>query len=240
MPHQLAVALILLLSAFTMSFTGFGFALVSVPLLALLMPIKEAVALQFPYCLLMFGFQAWQYREHVHWADMRDLVYGTALGLPVGAFFLYHLPESALKRALAILLVGAVVLTLTAWGRKLGRRHAYNRWWGAGAGLLSGGFQGAYTIGGPPAAVFILSRTDDPAQAKAFMAWYFTGQFLLMAVVYGATGLFTRELLLASLFYSPVVLLGGLVGNWAFRRVGNQAFRLAVNALLVLTAVLLW
>jgi hypothetical protein len=88
--------------------------------------------------------------------------------------------------------------------------------------------------------VYILTRTDDPAQSKAFMAWYFTGQFVLMAFIYGAAGMFTRDGLLASLSYSPVVVLGGLMGNWAFGRVGNQAFRLGVNGLLILTAVMLW
>ncbi len=240
MPHELATALILLLSALTMSFTGFGFALVSVPLLALFMPIKTAVALQFPYCLVMFGIQAWRYRSLVRWADMRDLLYGTAVGLPLGAFLLYYLPEMMLKRALAVLILGAVLLTLTAWGRKLGQRYKDNRWWGATAGFLSGWFLGAYTIGGPPAAVYILARTEDPAQAKGLMSWYFTGQFVLMIFIYGAAGMFTLDGLLASAWYSPVVVLGGVAGGWAFRRVGNRAFRLAVNGLLVLTAVLLW
>lgn len=240
MPHEPAIALILLLGAFTMSFTGFGFALVAVPLLALLMPIKEAVALQFPYCLVMFGLQAWQYRDMVRWSDLRDLVLGTAVGLPLGAFLLYHLPETLLKRALAVLILGAVLLTLTAWGRALGRRHAHSAWWGMGAGFLSGWFLGAYTIGGPPAAVYILSRTEDPGQAKGFLAWYFTGQFVLMTLIYAAAGLFTGPLLLASAWYAPAVILGAAAGAWAFRRVGSRAFRLAVNALLVVTAALLW
>ena len=57
MPDYLALAPIFLVSAFTMSFAGFGFAMVSVPLLALLLPLHQAVALQFPYCLILFLYQ---------------------------------------------------------------------------------------------------------------------------------------------------------------------------------------
>jgi uncharacterized membrane protein YfcA len=62
MYNDAAMVLIFFTSAFVTAFAGFGFAMVSVPLLALLLPVKLAVALQFPYSMGLFMYQAWHYR----------------------------------------------------------------------------------------------------------------------------------------------------------------------------------
>jgi uncharacterized protein len=85
---EAAIALIFLISAFTMSFAGFDVALLSVPLLALFMPVREAVALQFPYLFALFAYQAWHYRKHFRWSDMKPLAAGVALGTLPGLMLL--------------------------------------------------------------------------------------------------------------------------------------------------------
>ncbi|RJX35289.1 MAG: sulfite exporter TauE/SafE family protein [Desulfarculus sp.] len=240
MPHELALVLIFLLSAFTMSFAGFGFALVSVPLLALFLPIKAAVALQFPYCLGLFMYQAWHYRAHFDWRQMRPLFLGTALGLILGAYLLYHLPEAALKRALAIFIASVVVFNALPASKVFMDRIAQNSWWGRVCGFISGSFFGAYTIGGPPAAVYIMSITADPLKAKSFLASFFTIQFILMGFVYGATGMFTWPGLKTSLLFSPVVALGSLAGFWAFGKASTRLYRQVVAVMLLLASAVLW
>jgi len=64
MVNDAAMAIVFFVSAFVTSFAGFGFAMISVPLLTLLLPVKVAVALQFPYSMGLFMYQAWHYREH--------------------------------------------------------------------------------------------------------------------------------------------------------------------------------
>ncbi|MEW5911590.1 MAG: sulfite exporter TauE/SafE family protein [Thermodesulfobacteriota bacterium] len=240
MSHELALALIFLLSAFTMSFAGFGFALVSVPLLALFLPIKEAVALQFPYCLGLFMYQAWHYRAHFDWRQMRPLFLGTALGLTLGAYLLYHLPEVTLKRSLAAFIAAVVAFNALPTSKLFMARIAQNPWWGRACGFISGSFFGAYTIGGPPAAVYIMSVTDDPLKAKSFLASFFTIQFILIGFIYGAAGMFTWPGLKTSLIYSPVVALGSLAGFWAFGKASTTLYRQVVAVMLLLAAAMLW
>lgn len=234
------MALIFLVSGFTMSFAGFGFAMVSVPLLALLLPIKDAVALQFPYCLVLFLYQAWHYRRHFSWEPLRPLVLGSALGLAVGTFLLYSLPDLALKRALAGFIAVVVVFSALPAGRVLAARYAHSPWWGRFCGFLSGSFLGAYTIGGPQAAVYIMSVTDDPRQAKSLLATFFSAQFVLMTLVYAAGGMFSWPVLRGTLAYSPAVALGSVLGFWAFSKASNRLYRYVVLAMLLVTAVALW
>ncbi len=240
MEQGVALALIFLVSGFTMSFAGFGFALVSVPLLALLMPVKEAVALQFPYCLALFLYQAWHYRAHLEWRLMRPMLLGTALGLGIGTFMLYLLPEVVLKRTLAAFIAAVVIFNALPAGKLLIQRYAHSPWWGRFWGFIGGSFFGAYTIGGPPAAVYIMSVTDNALKVKSFLATFFSAQFILIGFVYGAAGMFSWEGFKATLVYSPAVVLGSVAGFWAFGRASNRLYRQVIAVMLLLAAAVLW
>ena len=231
---------IFLVSAFTMSFAGFGFAMVSVPLLALLLPIKEAVALQFPFCMLLFAIQGWVYRRHFRWDLAKPMVVGSVVGMTLGALLLYQLPEVALKRSLAVFTAAAVLFNLTPLGRRAAQAYAGNHWWGRACGFLSGAFFGAYTIGGPPAAVYIISVGANPREMKAFLACYFTIQFMFIAVFYAWSGMFSWWGARVGLSMIPVVALGALAGVWFFRRASNLVYRRVVNLMLLATAISLW
>jgi len=240
MPQELALALIFLISGFTMSFAGFGFALVAVPLLALLLPIKEAVALQFPYLFGLFVYQAWHYRAHFQWSHLRPLFLGCVVGLSLGTFLLYHLPEQILKRALAIFIVALVTFEAFPAGKILMSRLARSPWWGRFCGFLSGSLLGAYTIGGPPAVLYIMSVSSDRLKAKSFLSSFFSVQLTLLTFVYLYTGLFTWEGIKTSLLFSPVVVAGSAAGFWAFSRASNRLYRRVVAVMLVATAIVLW
>ncbi|MFH1034085.1 MAG: sulfite exporter TauE/SafE family protein [Pseudomonadota bacterium] len=240
MSLEWAPALILFLSAFTFGFSGFGFALVSVPLLALVMPIKTAVAFQFPYATILVLYHAWHYRRHVEHRELWPIVLGSALGMPIGLWLLYQAPEMLLKRALALFIVLAIAGTALPAGRRLARLHAGKAWWGALWGLVSGWFQGAYSTGGPPAVIYVMSLDPSPAKAMGFLGSYFSFLYLVMAGLYAASGLLSWPLLKTSALYAPVVLAGTVLGHLALGRMGGRAYRQGVNLLLVITAVLLW
>jgi len=223
-----------------MSFAGFGFALVSVPLLAIFLPVKMAVILQFPYCMGLFMYQAWHYRKHFSWAPMQPLFLGTILGLTVGTFLLYHLPESLLKRILASFIALFVLFNISSASRRLAERNVNHLWLGRICGFISGSFLGAYTIGGPPVVVYVSLITKDPLQAKSFMATFFSILFVVLAIVYGAAGMFSYENFKTTLMFSPVVILGSVAGFWAFRYASNRMYYRAVNLLLLLASVALW
>ena len=240
MPLELQVALIMLLSAFTFAFSGFGFSLVSVPLLALVLPLKMAVAFQFPYALILVTWHAWRYRDQVSARELWPIMAGALLAMPLGAYLLYAAPEVILKRALAAFIVLSIVgLTLPA-GRRLGQLFAGRVWWGLLWGALSGGFQGAYSTGGPPAVIYIMASDPEPRRAMGFLGAFFTFLYLVMTVIYTTSGLFTLEVMAQGALYAPVVAVGTLAGALLFRHASSASYRWAVQGLLLLTALLLW
>lgn len=230
---------IFFISAFTMSFAGFGFAMVAVPLLSLFLPLQEAVALQFPYCMILFMYQAWHYRSRFRWSAMWPMLTGTLAGVSLGAYVLFQLPETPLKRLLSVFIVLFVMFHLTGAGHRF-KLAFTSPWFGRLCGFISGSFLGAYNIGGPPAVIYFRTISGSPQETKSYMASYFSGLFVLLTFIYAFTGMFTREILTTSAFYSPVVIFGSFAGFWAFNHVSNTVYNTVIDMALLIVAVMLW
>jgi uncharacterized protein len=238
--QEVALGLIFFLGAFTMSFAGFGLSMVTVPLLTLFWPMKMAVAVQFPYVWGLFIYQAWRYKVHLSWQELRPLAGAATVGILVGTFLLCRLPEAILIRMLSAVIALAVLINFSPVGKKAAPRYTNNPWWGRICGFFSGAFLGAYTIGGPPAVLYIMSIVKDARKAKGLMAAYFSVQFLFLAVIYCIAGLFSWEGLKHSLMFAPAIVLGSIAGFWAFGKASNRTYSQTVNALLIGIALYLW
>ncbi len=240
MDTDIAMALIFFLSALVTGFAGFGFAMVSVPLLAVLLPVKLAVALQFPYSMGLFFYQTWRYREHFKWEYARPFFSGALAGLTVGAFSLNYLPEVLLKRLLAGIVALVVLANFSGASGRLSKRFSHSPLLGHICGLLSGSFLGAYNVGAPPMVVYIRTISTVPLVIKSFIATVFSIQFAILAGVYTLSGVFSWSGLGTSATFLPVVILGALAGFWLFRRASTKLYLSAVDAILLLAAVILW
>ena len=241
MNQDIALGLIFFVGAFTMSFAGFGLALVVVPLLTIFWPVKMAVAVQFPFVWGLFIFQAWYYRKYISWQEIKPLAWSGVVGIVIGASLLYRLPETILIRLLASLIALAVLVNLSPLGHRVSAAYKNNTWWGRICGFVSGSFLGAYTIGGPPAILYITATVKDPMKAKALMAIFFSFQIGLVAIFHLVAGLFTWEWIKLSAVFAPIVAAGSAAGFWAFARAHSQrAYFLTVNFLLLGISIYLW
>lgn len=240
MSFIVAVVVILGLAAFTFSFAGFGFPWVALPLLSLVMPVREAVVFHYPFVLALVIYHAWRFRGHITWRRHWAVLAGAAVGMPLGVWFLLKLPEAGLRKGLAIFIVLSVLALSLEQGRSLIGRIASSPWGAALIGLVSGWLQGAYAIGGPPAVLYIMASAKVPEEIKGFLGVYFTFICIVSASLLGLGGLFSLHWLKMSLYFSPAVIGGVMLGAWAFRKASRVWFRRVVYAMLVAAAVLLW
>jgi uncharacterized membrane protein YfcA len=229
------------LAALTYSFAGFGFALIAVPLLALLMPTKIAVATQFPMMFALNVYVAFRDGKRLQWRQLWPLFSGSCLGIPLGFFLIHMLSEAIVKRTLAVFIVLIVINSRLKWGKYLKDLFASSSWWGVGMGVFSGWLQGAYTTGGPPAVIYAVATMPDPVQTKGFLAIFFLfmNVFVMVPLFY-MSGTITGGELLAHFRFTPAVVIGTVIGAMLFRRVNNKGFLLAVDCLLLVTSFLLW
>lgn len=162
------------------------------------------------------------------------MLIGACLTMPLGMISLYYFPEGTMKKFLAVFMVLAVAVNC------LKGMYIFRRAWAVFFGVISGWFQGAYTIGGPPAVVYIMSSRPSLPQAKGLLGAYFSFLYLVTAGMYGARGIFAVEWLLNSLYLSPAVAAGVLLGTAASKRLIPETYRMVVNGLLLFASVLLW
>ncbi|MBP0443911.1 TSUP family transporter [Roseomonas sp. SSH11] len=220
------------LSAVFRGFTGFGFAIIAVPLLSLALPPLLAVALAAGLQLLGGLMDLPQASRSCHWPSVRWLLAGALLASPLGTLLLAWLPADWARLALAAA-CGAAVLALASG---FGFRHIPGRAATAGAGVLSGLFNGLAAMPGPPALAYYLALPLAPAQVRASLIAFFA--FSAMAstaslTVIGAIG--WRELLLV-LAGLPLMIGGSRLGAALFRRAGgaHRGISLATLALVAL------
>jgi len=237
--ETVAISFILGLSAFAMSFLGFGFALIAVPLLAFFMPVRDAVALQFPYCFALCVYQAWHYRRYFQVSDLKPLTAGVIAGLLIGVMLLKSSPEELLKKALAIFIVLAVLVQFSESAIRRLAKCVASHWWGHFFGILTGFFFSTYNIGAP-AILYTIFVHDDPLRVKSFTGTFFSLQFGLLAISYAFTGILTLEGLHRSIIFAPFVILGSAAGFYAFRRTSPAVFKHAIQLILLGSSALLW
>lgn len=225
----------LLLATTVRSAFGFGEALVAVPLLALAIPVKEAVpvaalASVAVSCLVL----ARDWRE-VHARGAAALIVSTLFGVPLGLWLLRAAPEPALKTALA-----AAILAFSAYSlrRPPGVRLSDDRWaWLFG--FIAGVFGGAYGLNGPPLAVYGSLRGWTPARFRATLQAYFLPASAAGLCGFALAGLWTPAVTALFLWSVPSIVAGALLGGWISRRLEPGRFQRLLHAGLALTGLAL-
>lgn len=214
--------------------TGFGSALVAMPLAAQGMDITLAV----PACSLMVWVvsleQCWRYKGHTDWRRIRPVLVGALPGACIGALALRHLPKQHLIAALGIFLV-----LYACWGffPKGGKARVISGTWGYAAGLLSTMFGSAFSFNGPPLAVYTSLSGWGKEASKAGLAMTFIVTSSLMLLAQGIAGAHNGVTLAAMLIGTPAALFGSWLGFLASRGIGDTAYHKLLFAFIACTGL---
>ncbi|SMC60930.1 hypothetical protein SAMN02746065_105151 [Desulfocicer vacuolatum DSM 3385] len=234
------ISLCLAISAFAFSFAGFGYGLLAVPLLALVVPVKTAVAIQFPFSVLLVLLNTLRYGRTLKWMDLKPLFIGAAIAIPLGVFSLHWFSEIVMKRALAVFIVFTVVSARNKSGEKMIHGFARTAMGGGILGIISGWFIGAYTTGGPPAVIYATARFSNAEKAKGIMGIYFLVTDIALVILFCFTGILTTDTFIQSITYTPAVVVGFLLGALSLKWVSHRGYMVGVHILLLVAAAMLW
>ena len=231
-----AVPLIIFLATLIRSTFGFGEALVSVPLLAMLIPVKLAAPIAVLVSITVAAIVLVQDWREVHLRSAGWLVISTAFGIPLGLWLLEAASEPVVKSLLAI-----VILGFSAYSLRRGTPHELKDDRLAGLfGFAAGVLGGAYGMNGPPLAIYGAMRRWSPAQFRATLQGYFLFASVLGMAGYWSAGLWTGALNRYYLLSLPAVVVAVLLGRVANRRLHLERFhRLVFLGLAVIGATLL-
>lgn len=220
---------IYLLAAVAQGVTGFGSALVAVPLLAFVVdPVVAVVATTTVGCVLS-GWSFRKERTHADGPAVRTLVISGVVGIPVGLLLLVALDGDALR-----IVIGVVVLLLVGLIAAGVRVPA-----GAGtqriAGVTSGALLAATGMNGPPLVIVLSGRPQRVARAT--LQGVFAVQDLLAVAGFALVGQVSWRAAALALAGIVVVPVGWRIGDLVFHRLRPEHLRLIVLVGLAISGV---
>ena len=221
-------------AALCQSLTGFGFALVMVPLLSLAWDVKSAVVTStllgtVALLPLLVGV-----RRHVRLAAVAALSVGSLAGIPAGLLLLDWIDPDALKILVGLTVIAASVLVYRMREVKTTRAGVVPA---VAAGVVSGVLRASTSMGGPPAVLYLLGAERDVEAFRGTILAFFLPMSLVTIVGLAAVGRVTPDVLRTSAIALPAMVIGMFAGVWLRSRVQGELFRLLVLLLLILTSV---
>ena len=224
-----------LLGGLVRGFTGFGFAMVFMPLASVVLGPVAALGLiwfiDLPFALPLAARSARQ----AEWREVLPLLLTATLALPAGIWLLIWLDRETMRWVLALLVLAAVALMASGW-RYHGRPTIPLS---LGVGALSGLFNGMASIGGMPLAVFWLgAQRNDRHKTRANLQTFFGASTLISGAVLWWKGILTGSALLMAVPLFAIYGVGLWVGTHGFRLASEETFRRGAYLVIFLSALI--
>ncbi|MHC1728972.1 MAG: sulfite exporter TauE/SafE family protein [Syntrophobacteraceae bacterium] len=224
-----------LFAAFCQGLTGFGFALLSIPVLAGFMGMKEAVIVGSGLCFIHYGLLAARSYRDLSFKSNTGIIIGTFLGMSLGMYIFIIIDELTLRLATGAVICCSGVLLIGGWFPKLS---------GSGStkitvGALSGVLQTTTGMGGPPYVVYFASR-KLPAQEfrgklTSMLVLIYCPAFIALALTPAAKNLSLQD----TLFLFPPLIVGFELGVRLSKIISDRFFRIVVHTLIIVSGTTL-
>ncbi|MEF2967510.1 sulfite exporter TauE/SafE family protein [Paenibacillus sp. M1] len=167
-PWLVFCTLIILSASFVQGVTGFGFALVSLPLLTQFLPLRQVVPL-----IVILSFMTniailLNCYKHIVFRKISLLILAGITAAPFGSGLLLYVDDTALKIAAGILIALFAAVMLTGWTAPVrNERLGF-----VAVGLASGLLNGSISMSGPPVALFLSNQGMDKQTFRANLTLY--------------------------------------------------------------------
>ncbi|HWT96994.1 MAG TPA: sulfite exporter TauE/SafE family protein [Terriglobales bacterium] len=221
-------------AALVRGLTGFGSAMIMIPVLsAFLSPVVAVPILNLVDAVTSLPMLRPAMKQ-CRWREVIPLFLGAVVLMPLGVHLLQVVDPVLLRHVMAVLILGMAIVM--AFGLRY--QGEPNRFVSLAVGAVSGLMSGAIGLSGPPVILFWLGGQANAITARANVIAYFG----LMTVALIATmiwnGLFTGQVIALSLVLMPVYALGLALGARGFRFASEHAFRYVALTLIAAVAVI--
>ncbi|WP_117190735.1 sulfite exporter TauE/SafE family protein [Rhizobium terrae] len=222
-----------LIAGLARGFSGFGGALIFVPLAGASVGPKIAPALLLVIDGLMtLGMLPDGWRR-ANRREVGTMLIGTLVGVPTGTALLAVLPPVTLRWLVSGVVLCLLVFLISGW-RYHGRPKAPLT---IGVGALAGLFGGAAQLSGPPVVAYWLGGAIPPLTVRANLILYFALSTVISAVSYLISGILTAEVLLIALVAGPGYGIGLFFGSRLFGVASEVTFRRICFTLIAMAAL---
>jgi uncharacterized membrane protein YfcA len=233
---DILIAVIIMIAFFGEAIFGFGGGVISVPLISLLIGVKDAatLVLVFQFCMGVLLLKSY---EHIDWKTAKPLTVGAIAGTIVGTLLL-----SAFNAVfLELFLAGAILLFLakSLWFSGFSRHEKDNTIIGIGAGSLGGLLQGLIGTGGPVFTMYLSVTTPKKLELRSTLIFMFFITSLVRLSISGPEHLFTSRVLHLILLTMPLFLIAIYLGHHVHKKVSDVYYKRAIKVILAGSAIIL-
>lgn len=202
-------------------FSGFGAALIFVPLGGALYGPKVAVLILWVIDAVATAPYLPYHFRRAHWREIVPLIIGSTIALPLGVWILVHVDPVPLRWAVCCVVLASTLGLASGW--------RYQRQSTTGLSLTVGGVaglsNGAVGIGGPPLVLFWLGGQANSAQTRSNIFTYFALSGVITLILYLWQGIFTLPILALGVALLPAYGIPLLIGDRLFRHATENWFR---------------
>jgi uncharacterized membrane protein YfcA len=225
---------VILMASLLKGMTGFGFALIAIPFLSIMYPVKVLVPAMAMFNLLSSIFLLLKIREKISWYYFIPMFAASLGGIPLGIYMLDYLDEKVLR-----IIIGGILIVVSAKmlaGIPLARRFRNKPI--VFAGFLSGVLSGSVSLGGPPLVIAMNRKNYSKELFRGIFAWFSTfSSFFALAAFY-VRGLIPAGSFNLALYYSPLLLIGSTLGNRWASLINPEKFKRVVVIVNVFTGLI--
>ncbi|WP_423197126.1 MULTISPECIES: sulfite exporter TauE/SafE family protein [unclassified Cupriavidus] len=211
--------------------TGFGAAMVAVPILVQFMPLQAVVPMLLVLDLVattLVGLRNWQ---SVSRAELMRLLPCMVVGVALGTTVLARVDSRWLLVALGVFVLA---MTARAWMAASAQAAPAARGWSVPAGVVGGVFSALFGTGGPVYTMYLSRRLPQLDQFRSTIAAVILVSALMRLAAFVGSGLLLQgEVLRSAAFAVPFSVLGLVAGGQLRKRISPDAVR---RALLVFLA----
>lgn len=191
---------------------GFGgsIAVVSVPLMALVISPIKAAAIMLPVLIIMDIVALWSFRGQWHKTNLTYLIPSAVIGIIVGALYFHYLSEDAVRILIATIAIAFTLNYLIKRGHQKPTQPSIlqGSLWGSIAGFTSFGIH----AGGTPVQLYLLPQNLDKTILMGTMAVFFAVINAIKIIPYAMLGQLDGSNLMTSLVLAPLAPIGVRLG----------------------------
>jgi hypothetical protein len=223
------------LGAVVYGLTGFGTALVTIPIATHVVSLPFALTLYVLTDLanaFRIGFEKPANAVRSEWTRMVPAILA---GTAVGATLLFRLPRQAATLALGVFVIGFALYSLAS---RQESRRTVSPAWAYPAGFAGGLTSTLFGAGGPPYAMYLTHRGLSKEQYRATMGLATLASISLRFCAFLITGLLLEPKVW---LYAAAVIPAGVAGLWAaghlFRRISRNTLLRAIALMLLASGI---
>ncbi|WP_118135267.1 sulfite exporter TauE/SafE family protein [Oceanicella sp. SM1341] len=233
-PDTAWLALFAVLAGLVRGFSGFGAALVFMPLGAL---VAEPRDLRVAFLVMNVFGPLPLMPEALRRADGREVMrlsLGAVLGVPLGIWLLTSVDPAGFRLLVALICLAALAAFLSGWRYQRRPGPAVK----LGTGFLAGVGGGFAGVAGPPVVLFYLGGQRGAVEIRSALIVFFYASTWLSVAVIAVSGLLTWHAVLLGAALTVPHTLAGMAGGRLFALAGERDFRYAAYAIMGVAALL--